>query len=403
MATVSQRAQTVVFERQERLVMPPVERVRHFGTVYRAADLLKLFSEQARRCCQCSEQACTSHDVTHPERGGCPLDNPIAKMLAEVSQPPVVKRAREVMMRRLGGNLDRLISSDELDDIIWEIAKDGAARNHLHEVFRLDLQTNSFPEVLGDYLCPKDVLCEGGGRKLIGGKRVIVESCNAGLNGGKPQIIGGTEGMIGRIGRVLGWLQEDLIQPKEKIDKTVSIIGAGLAGMESAIRLKNHGFQVTMYFKEDDGMLGGVARHNIVGFKLDPDILPTYVECFRAAGIEMVSNTTVDAAMLQEIRSKSYKTIVATGAQTPNTLEVEGIDAKGVVQAMPFLHAVIRKENWGDTNVDGTEPGGIYNGAGKKVVVIGGGDTSIDVVRALHPSGCRGNPCLPRRRSSCFI
>ena len=178
-----------------------------------------------------------------------------------------------------------------------------------------------------------------------------------------------------------GWVLP--ISPKVERAESVGIIGAGPGGLAAADVLRRAGLQVTVYDRYDRA--GGLLTYGIPGFKLEKDIVVRRNEQLELGGVKFELNTTVgEDISFADIRAKHDAVIIATGVYKSRDLQVEGTEANGVVRAIDFLTASNRK-SFGDAVPEFDS--GALNAKGKRVVVIGGGDTAMDCVRTSIPSG----------------
>jgi glutamate synthase (NADPH/NADH) small chain len=157
---------------------------------------------------------------------------------------------------------------------------------------------------------------------------------------------------------------------KERTGKSVAVVGSGPAGLAAAQQLARDGHDVTVF--ERDDRLGGLLRYGIPDFKLEKDGLDRRIGQMRAEGVRFVTNARVRA---DDLRGAFDAVVLAVGARAPRDLLVPGRELRGVYFAMPFLEQQNRRVA-GD--VVPTE--GAILATGKRVVVIGGGDTGSDCV-----------------------
>jgi NAD(P)H-dependent glutamate synthase small subunit len=219
--------------------------------------------------------------------------------------------------------------------------------------------TNNFPEFTGR-VCPAP--CEN--------------SCVLGITD-PPVTIKLHEVSIVDKGFAEGWITPK--PPASRSGKTVGIIGGGPAGLACAQQLNRAGHTVTVYEKADRA--GGLLMYGIPHYKLRKEKVQRRVDLLAAEGIEFVygcevgKDTTAD-----ELKAKHDAVVLATGAERPRDLPIEGRDLDGVHFAMEFLPQSNRS-NWGDEDVAALHPDQKKIWAeGKKVIVIGGGDTGSDCI-----------------------
>lgn len=168
-----------------------------------------------------------------------------------------------------------------------------------------------------------------------------------------------------------------LIQPKipqKRTGKKVAVIGSGPSGLSVADQLNQMGHSVTVFEKDD--AIGGLLRYGIPDFKLNKKVIDRRIRIFEKEGVEFKVNTAVGEDVKGADLLKKYDAVVlAIGAMQPRDLPVEGRELEGVHFAMDYLKQQ-NKINRGETFSDDQR----INAKGKKVMVIGGGDTGSDCV-----------------------
>jgi glutamate synthase (NADPH/NADH) small chain len=171
--------------------------------------------------------------------------------------------------------------------------------------------------------------------------------------------------------------QLGLIQPrspKRRSGKKVAVIGSGPSGLSVADQLNQRGHNVTVFEKDD--AIGGLLRYGIPDFKLNKKVIDRRLRIFEAEGIEFRTNTCVGKDVKgADILNEFDAVVLAIGAMQPRDLSVEGRDLKGIYFAMDYLKQQ-NKVNRGETFA----PDERIDARGKKVMVIGGGDTGSDCV-----------------------
>jgi glutamate synthase (NADPH/NADH) small chain len=250
------------------------------------------------------------------------------------------------------------------------------ATGRLQEAYEISQATNTFPEICGR-ICPQDRLCEG--------------NCVIEQSGHGTVTIGSVEKYITDTAWEQGWVKP--ISPSQERPESVGIIGAGPGGLAAADMLRRAGLQVTVYDRYDRA--GGLLTYGIPGFKLEKDVVMRRNQQLEAGGITFVMNCTVGQDIgFAEIREKHDFVVIATGVYKTRDLAGPGSGAAGIVNAIDYLTASNRL-SFGDS-VPEFESGEL-NAEGKKVVVIGGGDTAMDCVRTAIRQGAESVKCLYRR------
>ena len=252
-----------------------------------------------------------------------------------------------------GCPIDNLIP--EWNDLVYQ----GRWRDALDRLHK----TNNFPEFTGR-TCPAP--CEG--------------ACVLGITDPAVTIKNIENAIIDR-GFAQGWVVPHI--PAARTGKRVAIIGSGPAGLAAADQLNKAGHKVTVYERAD--RIGGLLMYGIPNMKLDKQVVNRRVDLLRASGIEFVVNAdvgrNVDAAKL---RAEHDAVLLATGATKPRDLAIPGRNLPGVHFAMEFLTANTR------SLLDSNLADGKYISAkGKRVVVIGGGDTGADCIGTSLRHGCK--------------
>ncbi|MCP3970420.1 MAG: NAD(P)-dependent oxidoreductase [Rhodobacteraceae bacterium] len=250
------------------------------------------------------------------------------------------------------------------------------AEGRLQEAYQISQATNTFPEICGR-ICPQDRLCEG---------NCVIEQAGHGT-----VTIGAVEKYLTDTAWQQGWVQP--VAPASERPESVGIIGAGPGGLAAADVLRRQGVQVTVYDRNDRA--GGLLTYGIPGFKLEKDVVMARVEQLRAGGVEFVQNCNVgEDISFEAIRGKHEAVLIATGVYKSRDLQAPGVGGEGIVRALDYLTASNRK-SFGD-DVEEFDSGEL-NAAGKRVVVIGGGDTAMDCVRTAIRQGATSVKCLYRR------
>jgi glutamate synthase (NADPH/NADH) small chain len=251
-----------------------------------------------------------------------------------------------------GCPIDNLIP--EWNDMVYQGRwKDAIERLH---------KTNNFPEFTGR-VCPAP--CEG--------------ACVLGITN-PPVTIKNIENAI--IDRAFeeGWVTPAL--PNQRTGKKVAIVGSGPAGLAAADQLNQIGHLVTVYERAD--RLGGLLMYGIPNMKLDKQVVERRLQLMRDSGVEFVTNADIGKTIpLQKLRDEYDAVLLATGATKPRDLPIPGRNLAGVHFAMEFLTA-----NTKSLLDSGLKDGKLISAEGKKVVVIGGGDTGTDCIATSLRHGC---------------
>ncbi len=234
------------------------------------------------------------------------------------------------------------------NDLVWH--------GRWREASRVLHSTNNFPEFTGR-ICPAP--CEA--------------ACVLGINE-PPVTIKNVEKTIVDRAWDEGWIVPEL--PPTRTGKRVAVVGSGPAGMAAAQQLARAGHTVTLFEKAD--RIGGLLRYGIPNFKMEKHLIDRRIEQMRAEGVEFVVNAHVGKNVRVKELRKDYSAILLTGgAEHPRDLKVPGRDLKGIHFAMDFLPQS-NKVCEGDTVV------GQILATGKRVVIIGGGDTGADCLGTSH-------------------
>jgi glutamate synthase (NADPH) small chain len=244
-------------------------------------------------------------------------------------------------------------------------------RGRWREASRQLHATNNFPEFTGR-LCPAP--CEA--------------ACVLGINE-PPVAIKHIEQAIVDHAFAQGWIQPE--PPTARTGKRVAVVGSGPAGLAAAQQLARTGHSVTVFEKSD--RLGGLLRYGIPNFKMEKHLIDRRLHQLRAEGVEFVTGVEVGRTPwsaagppvglpLSDLRRDFDAILVAAGAEQPRDLPVPGRDLKGIHFAMDFLPQQNRR-NEGDA-VPESEA---ILATGKRVVIIGGGDTGADCLGTCHRQG----------------
>ena len=220
--------------------------------------------------------------------------------------------------------------------------------------------TNNFPEFTGR-LCPAP--CE--------------QSCVLGIIEDPVSIENIEKNIVERAFKE-GWIKPQ--PPKSRTNKTIAVIGSGPAGLAAAQQLNRAGHTVTVFERDDE--IGGLLRYGIPNFKMEKGIIDRRIEILKAEGIIFKTNINVGVNYAVE-DLKIFDSLVLCGGSTKTrSLQVPGIDADGVEQAMDFLTQQTKV-------LFGKEVKNQIMATDKDVIVIGGGDTGSDCIGTSNRHGAK--------------
>jgi glutamate synthase (NADPH/NADH) small chain len=223
--------------------------------------------------------------------------------------------------------------------------------------------TNNFPEFTGR-ICPAP--CEA--------------ACVLGINQ-PPVSIKLIERSIVERGWDEGWIRPE--PPERSTGKRIAVVGSGPAGLAAAQQLRRAGHSVTVYEKSD--RIGGLLRYGIPNFKLEKHVIDRRIEQMRAEGVQFIVNAHVGVNVPVETLTAHYEAmLLCGGSEHPRDLNIPGRELKGIHFAMEFLPQQNRR-NEGDT----VDPSIAILATGKRVLIIGGGDTGADCLGTSHRQGAK--------------
>jgi NADPH-dependent glutamate synthase beta subunit-like oxidoreductase len=216
--------------------------------------------------------------------------------------------------------------------------------------FRRLTEANPFPSVMG---------------------RVCPAPCESGCNRNQVEDFVGINSVEHFLGDYAIHNHLKFAAPAAPTGKTVAVIGGGPAGLSAAYQLARKGHEVTIFDEREQ--LGGMMRYGIPGFRTPRDVLDAEIQRILDLGVKTRMNCRIGSDItLAQIRAEFGAVFMGLGAQAGRALPVAGTDAPNCVTATAFLKA------FND---------GRLQHVGKRVVVVGGGDTSIDVATVARRLG----------------
>ncbi len=232
-------------------------------------------------------------------------------------------------------------------------------RGRWREAIRVLHSTNNFPEFTGR-ICPAP--CEA--------------SCVLAINEPAVTIKNIEKTIVDRAWEE-GWIVPE--PPAKKTGKRVAVVGSGPAGLAAAQQLARAGHAVTVFEKAD--RIGGLLRYGIPNFKMEKHLIDRRIDQMRSEGVEFVVNVNIGVnKKASDLRDDFHAIVLAGGAEHARDLKVPGRELNGIHFAMDFLPQS-NKVCEGDAVPDQ------ILATGKRVVIIGGGDTGADCLGTSHRQG----------------
>ncbi len=247
-------------------------------------------------------------------------------------------------------------------------------KDHWHDAIERLHATNNFPEFTGR-LCPAP--CEA--------------SCVLGINQ-DPVTIKQVEVEIIDKAFDEGWVKP--VRAAHATNKKVAVVGSGPAGLAAAQQLTRAGHAVTVFERAD--RIGGLLRYGIPEFKMEKRHIDRRLEQMEAEGTVFKTNVNVGVDITaDELREQFDAVVLAGGATAARDLPIPGRELDGIHQAMEFL-PIANRVQLGDLDAP------TITAEGKKVVIIGGGDTGADCLAPrtvrVRPASTSSRSCRVRRR-----
>ena len=313
------------YARQENPIQAPGERLAHFGDFHGALPEEER-RRQGGRCMECGVPFCQSGCSFGKGSFGCPLHNLIP----------------------------------EWNDMVCR-------GNGSHALARL-LKTNNFPEFTGR-VCPAP--CEAACVCQIHGEAVSIRENELSI--------------------IESAFENGLMKPRKiplRSGRRIAVVGSGPAGLAAADQLNHRGHSVTVF--ERDDRPGGLLMYGIPNMKLPKDVVLRRLELMEREGVQFRTGVDVGRGMgPEELLEEFDCVILCCGAGKARPYQVPGVDARGVLYALPYLKSAAR------ALLDRAAP--IYDALDRHVVVIGAGDTSADCVATALRQGCASLTQLIRK------
>lgn len=243
-----------------------------------------------------------------------------------------------------------------------------AAEGRFLEAAEISRQTSSMPEIC-PRVCPQEKLCEGA---------CVIHAPE------EPVCIGAIEKFINEYAIAHGAGRIATAPPN---GKRVAVVGAGPGGLACADELSRMGYAVTVF--ESQLLPGGLLLFGIPAFKLEKEVVERRVNILRQQGVEFKVGVTIGKDVtLSRLLADFAAVYLGIGALKPKPLDCPGADLKGVLQGLPFLAQKNAPIALGLPPVEVK---------GKRVVVLGGGDSAMDCLRTAIRCGAAETVCAYRR------
>lgn len=244
-------------------------------------------------------------------------------------------------------------TGQDIPDYLWH-----TSQGNFDRAYEVILRTNPFPSVTG-MVC--DHLCQ--------------DKCTR-INYDDPL-------RIRDVKRFISSQEEVRLTRSPDNGLRVAVIGAGPAGLSCAFYLRLAGFQVDVF--EARPKAGGMVQYAIPGFRLTDKAVKNDISRITGLGVNIIYNSPVDREKFNSIRNGYSYIFIGSGAQLTIPLNIEGAGASGVLDPLQFLFRARKREK---------------TGIGKRVVIIGGGNTAMDAARTAHRlAGKNGHVTIIYRRT----
>ncbi len=235
---------------------------------------------------------------------------------------------------------------------------------------------NALPEICGR-ICPQDRLCEG--------------NCVLERGGHGTVTIGAVEKTLTEHAFHEGWITP--LRPRRERSARVAIVGSGPAGLSAAMRLRELGYQVHIFEAQDRA--GGLMIYGIPNFKLDKNIVERRVRWLQESGVSYTLNCRIGQdKSFTELRASYDAVLLATGVYDARCLSLEGEEGEGMLKAFPYLKHSDRLYLGDKMQAQEKQR---WSASGKRIVVLGGGDTAMDCVRTAQRQAAKSVLCIYRR------
>lgn len=304
------------YDRHDTRAQKPKERIKHFNEFHQPLSMEERKC-QAARCMECGVPFCQSGLMIGGMVSGCPLNN-------------LIPEWNDLLYR---GNMKQALS-------------------RLHK-------TNNFPEFTGR-VCPAP--CEA--------------ACTNGLNS-QPVTIKENEYAIVEYGYEAGYIKPN--PPLHRTGKKIAVIGSGPSGLAAADQLNKRGHLVTVFERSD--RIGGLMMYGIPNMKLEKQVIKRRVNIMKEEGVTFITNADVGGNTEAANILKDFdRVILACGASNPRDIKVPGRETKGIYFAVDFLKSATKDLLDRGKTLTPDFKHFTISAQGKKVIVIGGGDTGNDCV-----------------------